>query len=148
MPVEVTPQKGEIEELAEKAETFNYKATGIFNAAYWESLDKTAAGSSSYYNFFVKQNGEPYGYYKDRGALKPLDFDKVLEFTEKKIAELAEQILSGSIGVHPYRLGTSSACTYCKYRPVCRFDWQINDYNPLETVSKIAFLETAGRADG
>ena len=149
MPVEVTPKKVEIEELEKKTDTSEYKAKGIFNGEYAPQLDQAVQSKwSSFYNFRDTKNNGQYGDYAKSGALKPDDFDAFLRFTEKKIAELAEQILSGSIDVHPYRLGTSSACTYCKYRPVCRFDWQINDYNPLETVSKITFLETAGRADG
>jgi len=77
------------------------------------------------------------------GALKPNDFENVLEFTEKKIVELAKEILSGKIGVRPYRLGTEPACstTYCKYKPVCRFDWQVNDYNVLAPLKKPQVLE-------
>jgi ATP-dependent helicase/nuclease subunit B len=72
--------------------------------------------------------------------LRPSDFEKVLKFTEGKIVELAGEILSGRIDVWPYRLGTESPCSFCKYKSVCRFDWQINDYNPLESLRKLAAL--------
>jgi len=77
-------------------------------------------------------------------VLKPGDFEKVLQFTEQKIVELAEEIISGKIDISPYRLGTESPCSNCKYKPLCRFDWQINDYRPLEAVGKKQVLEKIG----
>ena len=78
--------------------------------------------------------------------LRPVDFEKVLWFAEKKIVESAEKILSGKIEVRPYKLGTESPCSMCRYKSVCRFDWQINDYNYLKSVGKSKVLEQAGGA--
>ena len=82
------------------------------------------------------------------GALEPADFEKVLKFTEKKIIESAEKIKSGNIDVKPYRLSGKSPCSYCKYKSVCRFDWQINDYNFLESLNKSQTLEKMGTDNG
>ena len=81
------------------------------------------------------------GDYGKCGALRPEDFEKVLGFTERKIVELAEEILSGKIDVQPYRLSGKSPCSFCDYKPICRFDWQINDYNFLESIGKRQVLE-------
>ncbi|MHC4740682.1 MAG: PD-(D/E)XK nuclease family protein, partial [Planctomycetota bacterium] len=96
----------------------------------------------------VTKDGEPYGSYNNRGALKPEDFQSVLTFAEQKIASLAQDILAGKIDILPYRIGTASPCGYCKYKPVCRFDWQINDYNPLPSLNKTEVLTNIGGADG
>jgi ATP-dependent helicase/nuclease subunit B len=141
MPVEVSPTKTTIDELVRKTESFDYKAKGIFNGEFAEELDGKALKDSEFYNFYVTKDGEPYGSYGNRGALKPADFEKVLKFAERKIIELAEEIVSGKIDVKPYRLGTESPCSYCKYKSVCRFDWQVNDYNFLKTLSKLRILE-------
>jgi ATP-dependent helicase/nuclease subunit B len=141
MPVEVAPTKATLDELSEKTDGFNYKAKGILNGEFARELDKTALKDSKFYNFYVTKDGEPYGSYGNRGVLKPADFEKVLKFTERKIAELAEEILSGGIDVRPYRLSGKSPCSYCKYKAVCRFDWQINDYNALESLGKIRVLD-------
>ncbi|MBA7685041.1 ATP-dependent helicase/deoxyribonuclease subunit B [subsurface metagenome] len=144
MPVEVTPTGATLDELSEKTEGFDYKAKGIFNGEFSRELDKAALKDSKFYNFYVTKDGEPYGSYGNRGVLKPADFEKVLKFTERKIVRLAEEILSGRIEVKPYRLSGKSPCSYCKYKPLCRFDWQINDYNPLESLGKIRVLEEMG----
>ncbi|MGA1979723.1 MAG: PD-(D/E)XK nuclease family protein [Sedimentisphaerales bacterium] len=148
MPVEVSPTKSTIDELSEKTESFNYKAKGIFNGEVFRQLDSGASQNSRFYNFYVTKDGEPYGNYEKQGALRPTDFEKTLNFTEKKIIQLSEEILSGRIEVKPYRLNQKSPCSFCKYKPVCRFDWQINEYNFLESLDKLKTLEKIKGSNG
>jgi len=148
MPVEIKIEKSDLSDLTSKAKKFTHKANGIFNGQIFQHLDKNASKESEFYNFYVKKDGEPYGNYEKRGALRPSDFKKVLTFTERKIIELVKEILSGNINVWPYRIGTESACRYCKYKPLCKFDWQINDYNFWESLSKQQCLERMGTVDG
>jgi len=148
MPVEVVPTATTLSELLQKAGTFVYKAKGIFNGVFAQQLDREASKDSKFYNFYVTKDGQPYGIYENRGALRPADFQKVLKFTEKKIIQFVEEIFSGKIDVQPYRLGGKSPCSFCKYKPVCRFDWQINDYNPLESLNKLQALQKMGTANG
>ena len=149
MPVETVIGQAALDELSGKGEKFEYKAKGILNGEFFQQLDASASsGWGKFYNFRISSKDGQYGDYGKSGALKPNDFEKVLEFTEKKIVELAAEILSGKIQVWPYRLGTMSPCGYCKYKPVCRFDWQINDYNSLEPLRKLQVLEKIGMVDG
>ncbi len=148
MPVEVNPTRGAIDELSEYAEGFNYKAKGIFNGEIFRQLDKGAFKNSRFYNFYVTKDGEPYGNYEKQGALRPADFEKALGFTEKKIIQLSEEILSGRIEVKPYRLNQKSPCSFCKYKAVCRFDWQVNEYNLLESLDKVGALEKMKGSNG
>ncbi len=145
MPVEVSPAKGAIDELSGDTEGFNYKAKGIFNGEVFRQLDAGASKNSKFYNFYVTKDGQPYGNYEKQGALRPADFEKALKFTEKKIIQLSEEILSGRIEVKPYRLNQNSPCSFCKYKSVCRFDWQINEYNLLESLGKNDVLEKMAR---
>lgn len=148
MPVEVSPTKSTIDELSKKAESFNYKAKGIFNGEFFRLLDRTASGESEFYNFYVTKDGEPYGHYESRGVLRSGDFEKILKFTKGKIIQLSEGIVSGKIDVCPYRLSGKSPCSYCKYKSVCQFDWQINNYNFLESLGKSSILEKIETVDG
>jgi len=148
MPVETGIGQAALDELSAKAGKFDYKAKGIMNGEFWQNFDSEASKDSRFYNYYVTKTGEPYGNYERRDALRPDDFDKVLGFTEKKIIALAKEILSGKIDVWPYRLGTVSPCSYCKYKPVCRFDWQVNDYNVLAPLKKVQVLEEMKKADG
>ena len=148
MPVETGLEKVELNKLSDEAEGFNRKAKGIFNGQFARLLDGNASKDSRFYNFYVTKDGEPYGVYGGRGALRSGDFEKVLRFAEGRIVELAGEIVSGKIDIAPYRIGTATPCGYCKYRAVCRFDWQVNDYRPLRSLMKEAVLEEMGGIDG
>lgn len=137
IPVETKARPAE----EQRKEGFDYKGSGLFNGEFAFLLDSQAAANSSYYNFYVNKDGSPYGSYNNRGALKPEDFQKTLKYCEKKIAEIAEAILAGTIDIKPVKIRTSfSACTFCEYKSVCRFDWQINDYNSLQPRTKMDVL--------
>ncbi len=149
MPIEISPMKTTLGELSGRSDSFDYKAKGIFDGEFYRQLDgQTDSGWSRFYNFSITAKDGQYGNYARSGALKPKDFEAVLRFAEQRTIQLAQEIVSGKIDVSPYRLGQVSPCSYCKYKPVCRFDWQINDYNFLESQSKSHVLEKAGGIDG
>ena len=149
LPVEAKTEKTTFKELENKKDAFDYKARGIFDGSYFKHLDKNInSGWSKFYNFGVTKGDEQYGYYTSSGSLKPDDFNRILELARDKIISLAKEILSGKITVNPYRLGQESPCEYCDYLSVCRFDWQINEYNSLESLGKIKVLEKNGRGNG
>ncbi len=60
------------------------------------------------------------------------------------VRELADRITSGDISTHPYRKTTDTPCGFCDFRPLCRFDWKINEYNFIESVTKSDLLDLAG----
>lgn len=127
---------------AKRKNEFGYKAKGIFNGEFYEYIDKNLEnGRSIFYNFQLSKEDKQYGNYSRSGALKKDDFEKVLSFAKIKIAELIKSIIEGKIEVSPYRLNNKVPCGYCKYKSVCRFDWQINDYRPLAGLSKAMALE-------
>jgi len=148
IPIEAAPKQTSLAEIDTAGTKFAHKAGGIFNGEYASLLDPTASKDSRFYNFYIKKDGDPYGKYNMLGALYPADFDAFLKFCSRKIADLAEQIASGKIAVAPYRLGTISPCSWCDYKPVCRFDWRINDYNLLSRVDKQQVLEQIKNIDG
>jgi len=148
MPVEVGPQSATLDELAEAKDVFNYKAKGIFNGEFYRQLDNAAGGWSKFYNFRVSAKDEQYGNYAISAALKPGDFESVLKFAEQRVVQLAGDIFAGKIDIRPYRISDDSPCGNCKYKPVCRFDWQINDFNPLLSLVKTEVLEKIGGGDG
>jgi ATP-dependent helicase/nuclease subunit B len=148
MPIETEVTATTPSKLPNTTDKFLHKTKGIFNGRFAQELDAQASGDSKFYNFYVTKDGEPYGSYGNRGALKPGDFIKTLEYAEQKVVALGAEITSGRIDVSPYRIGTNNPCGYCKYKPVCRFDWQINDYNFLESLSKSQVLERAEVVNG
>ncbi len=145
VPIEIPVPKTAITNIEDNKDSFNHKAKGIFNGEDFQLLDKNInSGWSKYFNFSCTKGDGQFGNYSNSGSLKPDDFNYVLKYTSKKIITLAQDILSGKIIVNPYRLGTQSPCSNCEYLSVCRFDWQINEYNYLEPLNKIQVLENIG----
>lgn len=137
LPIEQTPDSTSIEMVAQKAERSIRKARGLFDGDYADALDpKAGAHWSRLYNFCVTKDDGQYGRYATSGSLRPDDFERVLAFARETITSLAGGIVAGRIDVHPYRLGTASACSACDFKAVCRFDWQINDYRFLDAKGK------------
>jgi ATP-dependent helicase/nuclease subunit B len=146
MPIQVSPKKITLGRLS--TESFDHKAMGAFDGRFFGHIDSQVdSGWSQFYSFRITKKDSQYGDYGKSGALRPADFETTLDFARRKTARLAEDILSGKIVVSPYRLGTKSPCSYCDYKFLCRFDWQINSYNPLEPLSKIAVLKNMSEAD-
>jgi len=138
VPIEHLPGSGVLRELPGQSDRFAHKAKGLFDGQYVEYLDPDVGGQwSTFYNFSVTKNDAQYGRYAMSGALRPDDFQRLLAFTRVKVTALASDIVAGCIATHPYRLGTQTACAFCDYKAVCRFDWQINDYHFLESKGKL-----------
>ncbi len=92
----------------------------------------------------MNRDGEPYGYQGKRDVLRPEQFSAVLRYARGRVEDLARQILSGVIGVRPYRLAGRTPCMLCDYRSVCRFDEHTHEYRELDTMDKSQFLERIG----
>ena len=149
IPVEPAPPKAAVGDLQQLPAKFYYKAKGIFNGQFARILhsELTPGRWDQFYNFFITK-GRPYGHFASSGALKPDQFANLLQFTKSRIIELVERMSSGRIDITPYRLANKSPCSYCDYRAVCKFDWQINDYNPLTPVNKEKVLADVGGGSG
>ena len=150
IPIEVSPSSAtQVKTKQQKDETFNHKGRGIFNGEFAQQLHgEISSGWDKFYNFRNTSKDNQYGDYGRSGVLKPDDFEHVLGFTEQKTVQLAEEIYSGKIEVRPYRLNKKSPCSYCKYKALCRFDWQINEYNLLAPLGKNSVLAEIKKTDG
>ena len=51
-----------------------------------------------------------------------LDVDMIIAYADYKAGELAGRIKSGEIRKNPEKDGQNTACTYCVYKNICRFD--------------------------
>ncbi len=136
--IERPPESAALRRMEQKDDCFGRKGKGLFNGEYAGNLDPKAGSRwSRFYNFAVTTQEGQYGYYATSGALRPDAFTAVLEHARNKIVALASEIVAGRVDVHPYRIGTRAACAHCDYKAVCRFDWQINEYNFLTSKGKL-----------
>lgn len=121
---------------------FAYKAKGIFSQSFANLLVQNPPPKDNpYYDFFVSQNDGCCGCYCRTSVLTPPDFETLLAYGKQLISDLAAQVRAGRIAAEPYKIGRYKACDRCDYKPLCRFDWQINAYRPLTPLDKQQALE-------
>ncbi|MDD5134166.1 MAG: exodeoxyribonuclease V subunit gamma [Phycisphaerae bacterium] len=119
------------------------KPKGVFNGEFFNLIDcETETGYSSFYNFQVTKDNKQFGRYETSSLLYNADFSKLLSFTKNKLKELGGRITAGTIDINPYKYIKKIPCTHCPYKPVCRFDWQMNEYRNIEKFSKTEFFKT------
>lgn len=56
------------------------------------------------------------------GLLPPEEFEKLQQAVAGKVKEACTDLLKGRIQPYPMKTGETSACAYCKYKGICRFD--------------------------
>lgn len=74
------------------------------------------------------------------------DFEKLMEFTDEKLADIRDEIMTGNIKVNPYRKADASGetgCQYCPYHGICRFDVKTegNHYRVLKKLTDDEVME-------
>jgi ATP-dependent helicase/nuclease subunit B len=107
-----------------------YRHIGRFDAATLNLLDaRPNATEGDQFNYRKKKNGELHK--GSREAMGTSEFEALLDSVEANLKKMGEEIFAGVTRVHPFRTGTLTACTYCEYRPVCRFDPWTQSYRVL-----------------
>ena len=82
-------------------------------------------------------------------ALESEDFALLLASVRRTLGQLGDEICTGTITPLPYLIGRKeSACTYCDYRSVCRFDLSTNRYHTLQPLDRTEVLATLRAEDG
>ena len=83
-------------------------------------------------------------------TIRTEDFERLLTYTEEKLDQMKDEILTGNIAAQPYRKGNDKACTYCPYQGICRFDIRIpgNEYRDLEEFSTDEVLQIISDKNG
>lgn len=72
---------------------------------------------------------------KKSDVASDIQFDRLIKHVRAKMAEFAEEIISGNITAAPYRLDGRSGCDYCRFKTVCGFDTKIPGYGFKKMVS-------------
>ncbi|MDO4490666.1 MAG: helicase-exonuclease AddAB subunit AddB [Lachnospiraceae bacterium] len=76
----------------------------------------------------------PVGYKKDGSlrsdspALLEEEFHTVTRYAGEKVRSIGQEIMDGEISVNPYQMGSSNACSYCRFKGVCCFDRKLPGY--------------------
>lgn len=71
------------------------------------------------------------------------DFKNLQKEVRKITKEISREILKGKIDIKPYKEGKNTACAYCSYKSICRFNTNIkgNEYVKIKNKKKKEILE-------
>ena len=71
------------------------------------------------------------------------DFKNLQKEVRKITKEISREILKGKIDIKPYKEGKKTACSYCSYKSICRFNTNIkgNEYMKIKSKKKNEILE-------
>lgn len=86
-----------------------------------ESIAGDFAGSSDIVPIRRNKEGVIVGTGKDK-LLTSEEFAELQNAVDNKISELCEQLAQGNVEVAPRKSGNETACKYCMYQSVCKFD--------------------------
>lgn len=67
-------------------------------------------------------------------------YNAILQFVTQRTREIGQAMKAGIISPAPFRDGQRSPCSYCKYRPICRHDYEEKPKRrKLKKISKADF---------
>ena len=93
------------------------------------AMDRSAQSSSDVIPAKLKKDGEISA---QSSAAKEEDFFNLLNHTEEKAKDIAEEIMKGNIKVSPAKFGGQTSCTYCPYRLVCKIEGKFSDFRSFK----------------
>lgn len=112
----------ELEDKVEKSTKRAYKLDGIM--VNKDSVIEGIAGDFSGYSDIVplKKNSKGISGTAEDRLLDESLFDDLQSTVDEAVTQLCSGLVSGDIRIRPKKSASASACTYCRYKGICKFD--------------------------
>lgn len=125
----------------------SYQWRGIADCSALATLDRTVApgSASQFMSARLKKDGGPHG---TCDLADPDDFQAMMAHTAGRMADLADSLIDGNIAVSPYRLRRQTPCSWCRYKPICRYEIETQPPRTLEAMKKADVFERLRGARG
>ncbi|NMB42047.1 MAG: helicase-exonuclease AddAB subunit AddB [Firmicutes bacterium] len=90
------------------------------------------------------------GFYANSATITAEKLRLLFAHMRQLIKDAAKTIISGEVGISPYRLAKNIACTYCPYKAICQFDISLkgNRYRLLKKLVKEEVWQLLGESQG
>jgi ATP-dependent helicase/nuclease subunit B len=126
--------RAEILAVDEDARRAAYQHSGRFLADELAHFDNRNVSKGDQFKFAKVKSGD----FAKRGneALPAAEFNALREKVEDHLRDYGTRIFTGEAEVSPYRIGQHTACDYCDFRPVCRFDPWTQPFRTLQKPAK------------
>jgi ATP-dependent helicase/nuclease subunit B len=111
-----------------------YQHRGRLNEMALAQFDSRGAARGDQFKYAKNNDGS----LSKRGneALNPDDFRALLADIESRLKRIGESIYAGEAEASPFRKGNETACDYCEYRSICRFDPWVEPFRILRPPPK------------
>jgi ATP-dependent helicase/nuclease subunit B len=120
----------ELEAKVAEAITKEYKMNGVI--VNDPEVIRSIAGEFNGYSQIVQLRNSKSGGISGTGKdslMNEADFDAFQSEVDAKIREICSDLASGKQQAHPMKTKSTSACAYCNFRGICRFDVKFEDCN-------------------
>lgn len=104
---------------------------GRFNSGHLKRFDQSGASKGEQFRYALKQDGSLAA--RGNEALLPEEFTALVSQIEAFLRQHGREIYAGNTRIAPFRWKQQTACDFCDYRPVCRFDPWTQLYRVLRT---------------
>jgi len=114
---------------------------GLILADDLDALDTPTEGAwAPCYRAYIKKDGG-IGELDKSDAADAAGFERLLAHTRATLTRLCNELLSGEIGAHPYRLSERRPCTFCEMASACRLEWGLDSVRVLEPLKRSEVLQ-------
>lgn len=120
-----------VEERGEAVDAAAFLHVGRY-AAQWQTLfdSQPGGGKSGQFKYAFTKAGPPARRGSD--AVPEAEFSAVMAAAAAHVGVFGARIQSGDVAVAPFRKARVTACDYCEYRGICRFDPWTGEYRRLK----------------
>ncbi len=119
----------------------DFMPRGIVDYDWIDTLDPALVrGPSEIFSVTRKKDGG-ISNFNNSDAVGSDALPALLEHVRQKMAELAGDWIGGDIQVRPYRIGKETACTFCPYRSVCRFEYVSGQARRLAPMNRTQVID-------
>ena len=117
------------------------KPRGVISRDHAARIDPDIdnGGQSNVLAYKTKKDGDFYASGND--GVDDAVLADLIEYVRRQIAELADQIIGGDVGVSPYLIGKETPCQRCDLHRVCRIDRSVNAYRSLPVMARTEAID-------
>ena len=111
-----------LEEISDKIQK-SFKLNGVIvdDPNVIRNVAGDFSGISDVVPIRINKEGLISGTGKDN-LLTDEEFESLREKVREKVTDICKSLAGGGIEIHPMKTAATSACAYCRYKGICRFD--------------------------
>lgn len=122
----------------EKAVLAQLKMKGLLLAdpQVFKMMDNFAGpGASELFNVRLRQDGT---FYSNAPVIDEYRFSALRSYLDRLLTEIGSEIIEGTVCIEPFKRSLVTACRFCAFKPVCKFDLLLggNRYRNLQALSQ------------